>query len=613
MRLVSALLAVAMMFVMMPVGAFADDKIAVPTDGHCEVTVTKAGENNKSAVQQAIEEKYAVSGKTFDGITELTVTTGEGIVLKKEDFQFLSGVVVTSTTNSTWTGTSNTEDISYLKDLRRLDLTHANCEDNKIPARAFRKNTVIETVLLPDTLVSTERAAFAFMSNLKYVGTKEGEPTKTITFPSNFTTLGESTFYQSADSSSLDCTVELPSTIVNLGTNAFEFAKIKGKVTVHGNATYPAPQSGNYNSTFGSTKIDTLEFENGVTSIPLHFARNCTELTTVIIPTSVSSIAPAAFGNCPKLTTVIYNGSKEQWEALLPNINNIDDGSNRGSENTNSALLNANVKYLCTITFDANGYGMASATQQVYKGDTLKSFANPTDPNHEYTFVGWKDEDGNTFDVNSPITKDMKLTAQWVKGNHITIENGTAWVGDKQLTPEDAVAIGTTVTIKANEKISGDMVFEYWKDHNDNVIFANDHAAETTFVMPEGAVHLEAMPKMDNDDSSWDAGTVVTGVVLGTGAAVLTYHIGTELYAEQVLGKGVAVPKTREEVALKAWELAGKPAVELNGKPLSEAVQAEKWAVESGLMQNVDGSFNGAKKMSKLKALRVLDAAKKLA
>ena len=93
---------------------------------------------------------------------------------------------------------------------------------------------------------------------------------------------------------------------------------------------------------------------------------------------------------------------------------------------------------------------------------------------------------------------------------------------------------------------------------------------------------------------------------------MLAYHIGTEVYAEQVLGKGVAVPKTRADVALKAWELAGKPAVAV-GEPLSEAAQAEKWAVESGLMQNdAQGSFNGQKKMNKLAALRTLDAAKKL-
>ena len=115
----------------------------------------------------------------------------------------------------------------------------------------------------------------------------------------------------------------------------------------------------------------------------------------------------------------------------------------------------------------------------------------------------------------------------------------------------------------------------------------------------------------DVEDSGWDAATVVTGAVIGTGTAILAYHIGLEVYAEQVLGKGVAVPRTRGEVALLAWQLAGSPAVNGEGEPLSEAAQAEKWAVESGLMQpDAEGNFNGAKKMSKLKALRTLEKAK---
>lgn len=122
-------------------------------------------------------------------------------------------------------------------------------------------------------------------------------------------------------------------------------------------------------------------------------------------------------------------------------------------------------------------------------------------------------------------------------------------------------------------------------------------------------------PKIDDAASSSGdgAGAVVAGVVIGTGVAVLTYHIGTEIYAKQVLGAGVAVPKTREEVALKAWELAGKPAVAAEGETLSDAEQAERWVVESGLMKNdANGSFNGQKRMLKLVALRTLDAAKKL-
>ena len=187
----------------------------------------------------------------------------------------------------------------------------------------------------------------------------------------------------------------------------------------------------------------------------------------------------------------------------------------------------------------------------------------------------------------------------------------------------DKVPVGTDVTVTFDKDFYADsnLVLSGWQVTPDTLTDVNgklvkDFTADSfTFVMPEteNGVTIEAQTKTaDTEDDSWDAATIVTGVAVGAGAAVLTYHIGTELYAEQVLGKGVAVPKTREEVALKAWELAGKPAVAMDGEPLSEAAQAEKWAVESGLMQNVDGSFNGQKKMNKLKALRVLDAAKKL-
>ena len=186
------------------------------------------------------------------------------------------------------------------------------------------------------------------------------------------------------------------------------------------------------------------------------------------------------------------------------------------------------------------------------------------------------------------------------------------------------VPVGAEVTVTFEQDADSDLVLNGWNVTPETLTDTNgklvkDITAETfTFKMPETdkGVTIEAVTKTKAaapaEDDSLDAAAVVTGVVLGTGTAILAYHIGTEVYAEQVLGKGVAIPRTREEVALKAWELAGKPAVELNGEPLSEAAQAEKWAVESGLMQNVDGSFNGSKKMSKLKALRTLDAAKKL-
>lgn len=193
----------------------------------------------------------------------------------------------------------------------------------------------------------------------------------------------------------------------------------------------------------------------------------------------------------------------------------------------------------------------------------------------------------------------------------LTFTDCTATVDGKEIASGDEVAEGKTVTLKLAADVDqmkfGGFVLDPQQDSLKKV---DDTTA--TFTMPDVPVTVTVQLNAEDSDGGVDALTVVAGVAVGAGTAVLAYHIGTEVYAEQVLGKGVAVPKTRADVALKAWELAGKPAVAV-GEPLSEAAQAEKWAVESGLMQNdAQGSFNGQKKMNKLAALRTLDAAKKL-
>ena len=224
---------------------------------------------------------------------------------------------------------------------------------------------------------------------------------------------------------------------------------------------------------------------------------------------------------------------------------------------------------------------------------------------------------GDSFTVNE--AKKSGNDEQYTMAR-LNVEGATVTVNGEEATKKSdtvsaIVAEKTLVTITYDEAAYEDSNLKFSGWTIEGLANAEDCKNQQTFTfeMPANNVTIKAgTATADTEDDSWDAATVITGVAIGAGAAVLTYHIGTELYAEQVLGKGVAVPKTREEVALKAWELAGKPAVELNGEPLSETVQAEKWAVESGLMQNVDGSFNGAKKMNKLKALRVLDKAQKM-
>ena len=312
-------------------------------------------------------------------------------------------------------------------------------------------------------------------------------------------------------------------------------------------------------------KLHEVTIPAGVTSIGWGAFSSCTNLESITIPSSVTSIDQYTFNNCSQLKEVTF----EAPSGLCEENDNISDNAFTG----------------CTKLSKIN----CEAALQEKLASKL-----PADVKPAFNITDATDSGSDTNPETYPIT----------------IDYGTAY--DAEGNPIEKAAAGDVVTIEASETALEGMVFERWEVRKGNVKLENDRAAKTSFTMPEGEVQLEAMYQAaDVEDSGWDAATVVTGAVIGTGTAILAYHIGLEVYAEQVLGKDVAVPRTRGEVALLAWQLAGSPAVNGKGEPLSEAAQAERWAVESGLMQNdAQGNFNGAKKMSKLNALRTLEKAK---
>ena len=346
----------------------------------------------------------------------------------------------------------------------------------------------------------------------------------------------------------------------------------------------------------GSESLESIHIPSTVTKIGNGCFLGCKTLKEVTFEpgSELQTIGKDAFDECSKLETISCESAlKEKLSGVV--------GESKIS------VTHWNVNFVT----DAN-----TKTEPV---ENNKTVAKPrTDPAKDgYIFAGWytKDESGKwadkAFNFDTPITDDVTLYARWgVKATPITIDYGTAYDAEHNVITK--AAAGETVYVEASETALDGMTFERWEVRKGNVKLENDRAAKTSFTMPEGEVQLEAMYQAaDVHDSSWDAATVVTGAVLGTGTAILAYHIGMEVYAEQVLGKDVAVPRTRAEVALLAWQLAGSPAVNGKGEPLSEAAQAERWAVESGLMQNdAQGNFNGTKKMSKWNALRTLEKAK---
>ena len=457
------------------------------------------------------------------------------------------------------------------------------------------------------------------------------------------TTIGKHAF---EDCSQLS-TVELPKNgkLKKIGFNAFGYltagsAPIITEIVIPNSVEEIAPYAFNH-----CTQLATVTFapDSRLKKIGLS-AFQYTAIEEIRIPASVEGLGTepkyesgSAFFSCSNLKKVVFESPSK--------LNYVSKGNfSRCSENLIICCMDEKVIQKLTetgdvdkgnvdkdrikptyptVTFDFDN-GTEMKTEKVENGNTISAPAAPT--KEGYVFDGWYTDVALTqkYDFSKPVIDDMTLYAKWeevpVDTYVVTVENGVAWVeadaeteavaaGESICVPE-----GVTVHVKADETAFDGMAFERWEVRKGEVQLENDHAAKTSFTMPAGEVQLEAMYQTaDANDSGWDAATVVTGAVLGTGTAILAYHIGMEVYAEQVLGKDVAVPRTRSEVALLAWQLAGSPAVNVEGEPLSEAAQAERWAVESGLMQpDAQGNFNGTKKMSKWNALRVLDAAKKM-
>ena len=442
--------------------------------------------------------------------------------------------------------------------------------------------------------------------------------------------IGENAF---SDCSSLS-TVKLPmkGKLKSIGTNAFGF--LEGVAPQIREIMIPASVKEILGHVFnGCEQLENVEFAEDSELETIYWnVFDSTSLKKITIPASVTTIEFDAFGRCEQLKSVTFApGSrlkKVDTNAFVDCPNLVIYYNDEGVE---SALLEGNVTTADkikpanpTVTFDFDN-GTKAENKQVKNDEKVPK--PETDPTKDgYIFAGWyTKKDGNwaekPFDfINTPITDNMILYARWgveatpitpaIRLYPITIDYGTAYDADHNVITK--AAAGKTVYVEANETALEGMAFDRWEVRKGEVQLENDRAAKTSFTMPAGEVQLEAMYQAaDVHDSGWDAATVVTGAVIGTGTAILAYHIGMEVYAEQVLGKDVAVPRTRSEVALLAWQLAGSPAVNGEGEPLSKAAQAEKWAVESGLMEpDAEGNFNGAKKMSKLKALRTLEKAK---
>lgn len=186
--------------------------------------------------------------------------------------------------------------------------------------------------------------------------------------------------------------ISIPNSVTSIGFSAFEHCTSLKSITL--------PSSLRNISMFlfhNCSQLTTIQIPDSVLSIQDYAFGNCIRLETIRIPVSVTSIGNLAFARCPNSMTVTYSGSKKQWNK----INGKDE------------LLN--IPLVCNkleATFNPDN-GKPTVTKFIDNDKNSKFKELVPEPTKEnYTFAGWYN--GNEkFDFTTVPTGDVTLTAKW--------------------------------------------------------------------------------------------------------------------------------------------------------------------------------------------------------
>lgn len=188
--------------------------------------------------------------------------------------------------------------------------------------------------------------------------------------------------------------ISIPNSVTSIGFSAFEHCTSLKSITL------PSSLNSISEALFSDcSQLTTIHIPDSVLSIQDYAFGNCTRLETIRIPVSVTSIGNLAFASCPNSMTVTYSGSKKQWDAIT-----------KGSYN--GVLENHLVCNTLEATFTADGTTFAPA-QTIDRGEKFKEPAEPSKENH--TFAGWYNGD-EKFDFDADTTNApnvLELVAKW--------------------------------------------------------------------------------------------------------------------------------------------------------------------------------------------------------
>ena len=184
-------------------------------------------------------------------------------------------------------------------------------EVEHIPAYLCRELTLLNTIVIPNSVTSIGTNAFSFCRGL----------TK-VSIPNSVKTIGNWAFYRCTGLT----TVTIGNSVTSIGNRAFYSCTSLTEVSIPNSV-----KTIEFRAFEGCTGLKTVTIGNSVTTIGESAFYSCTSLTEVSIPNSVTSIGSSEFEDCSGLKTVTIGNS----------VTTIGDGTFNGCTSLKTVIWNA--------------------------------------------------------------------------------------------------------------------------------------------------------------------------------------------------------------------------------------------------------------------------------
>ena len=184
-------------------------------------------------------------------------------------------------------------------------------EVEHIPAYLCRELTLLNTIVIPNSVTSIGTNAFSFCRGL----------TK-VSIPNSVKTIGNWAFYRCTGLT----TVTIGNSVTSIGNRAFYSCTSLTEVSIPNSV-----KTIEFRAFEGCTGLKTVTIGNSVTTIGESAFYSCTSLTEVSIPNSITSIGSSVFEDCSGLKTVTIGNS----------VTTIGDGTFNGCTSLKTVIWNA--------------------------------------------------------------------------------------------------------------------------------------------------------------------------------------------------------------------------------------------------------------------------------